>query len=72
MHSFKEIVAPIDDKAHFLFSCESSKVIRLRYDDLSMSNLGDLMQCENVGNVAWFVHECMEKGRVENNNVKTV
>jgi hypothetical protein len=26
----------------------------------------DLMQCENVGSVAWFVHECME--RVDNSH----
>jgi hypothetical protein len=30
-----------------------------------MSNLRDLMHCEDVGSVAWFVHECME--RVDNN-----
>jgi hypothetical protein len=23
--------------------------------------LTDLMQCEDVGSVAWFVHECMER-----------
>jgi hypothetical protein len=31
-----------------------------------MSSLRDLMQCENVGSVAWFVHECME--RVDNSH----
>jgi hypothetical protein len=33
---------------------------RLRFAGLPMSSLRDLMQCENVGSVAWFVHECME------------
>jgi hypothetical protein len=28
---------------------------------LPMSSLRDLMQCEGVGSVAWFVHECMER-----------
>jgi hypothetical protein len=33
---------------------------------LPMSNLRDLMQCEDVGSVSWFVHECME--RVDNSH----
>jgi hypothetical protein len=71
-------VAPIDDEEHLLFSCESTKDIRLRFAGLPMSNLRDLMQCEDVGNVAWFVHECMGRvdnshtGRVEDNNVTII
>jgi hypothetical protein len=42
-------VAPIDDKEHLLFSCESTKDIWLRLDGLPMSSLRDLMQCEDVG-----------------------
>jgi hypothetical protein len=59
-------VAPIDDKEHLLLSCESTKDIRLRFAGLPMSSLRDLMQCEDVGSVAWFVHEYMEK--VNNSN----
>jgi hypothetical protein len=50
-------VAPIDDEEHLLFSCESTT-------GLPMSSLRNLMQCEDVGSVPWFVHECME--RVDN------
>jgi hypothetical protein len=60
----EDFVAPIDDKEHLLFSCESTKDIRLRFAGLHMSSLRDLMQCEDVGSVAWFVNECME--RVDN------
>jgi hypothetical protein len=56
----EDFVAPIDDEEHLLFSCESTKDIRLRFAGLPMSSLRALMQCEDVGNVAWFVHECME------------
>jgi hypothetical protein len=62
----EDFVAPIDDKEHLLFSCESTKDIRLRFAGLPMSSLRDLMQCEDVGSVAWFVHECME--RVDNSH----
>jgi hypothetical protein len=47
----------------------------LRFAGLPMSSLRDLMQCEDVGSVAWFVHACMERlddshaGVVEDNNV---
>jgi hypothetical protein len=34
--------------------------VGLRFAGLPMSSLRDLMQCENVGSVVWFVHECME------------
>jgi hypothetical protein len=44
--------------------------LALFYDDLQdvmpMSSLRNLMQCEDVGSVAWFVHECME--RVDNSH----
>jgi hypothetical protein len=59
-------VAPIDDEEHLLFSCESTKDIRLHFAGLPMSSLRDLMQCEDVGSVAWFVKECME--RVDNSH----
>jgi hypothetical protein len=59
----EDFVAPIDDQEHFLFSWEITKDIRLRFAGLPMSSLRDVMQCEDVGSVAWFVHECMEKGR---------
>jgi hypothetical protein len=36
----------------------------LRFAGLPMSSERDLMQCEDVGSVAWFAHECME--RVDN------
>jgi hypothetical protein len=62
----EDIGAPIDDEEHLLISCESTKDIRLRFANLSMSSLSNLMQCEDVGSVAWFVHECME--RVDNSH----
>jgi hypothetical protein len=62
----EDFVAPIDDKEHLLFSCEIAKDIRLRFAGLPMSSLRDLMQCEDIGSVAWFVHECME--RVDNSH----
>jgi hypothetical protein len=64
-----------DFEESLLFLCESTKDIRFRCAGLPMSSLRDLMQCEGVGSVAWFVHECMERvdnshtGRVEDNNV---
>jgi hypothetical protein len=54
-------VEPIDDEEHLLFSCKSTKDIRLRFAGLPMSSLRDWMQCEDVGSVAWFVHECIER-----------
>jgi hypothetical protein len=51
----KDYVATIDDEKHLLFSCESTKDIRLRFAGLPMSSLRNLMQCEDVGIVAWFV-----------------
>jgi hypothetical protein len=42
----ENFVAPIDDKEHLLFSCESTKDIRLRFAALHMSSLRNLMQCE--------------------------
>jgi hypothetical protein len=62
----EDFMAPIDYEEHLLFSCESTKDIRLRFAGLSMSSLRKLMQCEDVGSVAWFVHECME--RVDNSH----
>jgi hypothetical protein len=62
----EDFVAPIDDEEHLLFLCEGTKDIRLRFAGLPMSSLRDLMQYEDVGSVAWFVHECME--RVDNNH----
>jgi hypothetical protein len=57
-----DFVAPIDDEEHLLFSCKSTTTDeRLRFAGLPMPNLRDLMQCENVGNVSWSVHECMER-----------
>jgi hypothetical protein len=38
-----------------------------RFAGLPMSSLRDLMQCEDVGNVAWFVHKNME--RVDNSHI---
>jgi hypothetical protein len=35
----EDFVAPIDDEEHLLFSCESTKVIRLRFAGLPMSSL---------------------------------
>jgi hypothetical protein len=60
----EDFVAPIDDEEHLWFSCESTSDIRLRFAGLPMSSLRNLMQCEDVGSVAWFVHKCME--RVDN------
>jgi hypothetical protein len=57
----EDFVAPIDDEEHLLLQCESIKDIRLCFAGLPMSSLRDLMQCEDVGSVAWFVHECMER-----------
>jgi hypothetical protein len=62
----EDFVAPIDDEEHLLFSCKSTKDIRFRFAGLPMSSLRSLMQCEDVGSVAWFVHECME--RVDNSH----
>jgi hypothetical protein len=58
--SGEDFVAPTDDEERLLFSCESTKDIGLRCAGLPMSSLRDLMQCEDVGSVAWFVHECTE------------
>jgi hypothetical protein len=52
-------VAPIDDEEHLLLSCGCTKELRLPFAGLPMSSLRDLMQCEDVGSAAWFVHECM-------------
>jgi hypothetical protein len=52
-------VAPIDDEERLLLLCEGTKDIRLRFAGLPMSSLRDLMQCEDVGSVDWFVHEGM-------------
>jgi hypothetical protein len=60
----EDFVAPMYDEEHLLFFCESTKDTRLRFAGLPMSSLRSLMQCEDAGNVAWFVHECME--RVDN------
>jgi hypothetical protein len=54
------------------FLCGSTKDIRLRCPGLPMSSLRDLMQCEDVGSVAWFVHECMQKGRQQSYWLTTV
>jgi hypothetical protein len=62
----EDFVAPIDDEEHLLFLCESTKDIRLRFAGLPISSLRSLMMCEDVGSVAWFVHECME--RVDNSH----
>jgi hypothetical protein len=62
--SFPVTNSLIDDEEHLLFSCENTKDIRVRFAGLPMSSLRDLMHCEDIGSVAWFVHECME--RVEN------
>jgi hypothetical protein len=62
----EDFVAPLDDEEHLLFSCERTKDIWLRFAGLPMSSLKILMQCEDVGSVAWFVHECME--RVDNSH----
>jgi hypothetical protein len=45
----EDFIAPIDDEEHLLFSCESTKDIRLRFAGLFMSSLRKLMQCEDVG-----------------------
>jgi hypothetical protein len=66
-------VASIDDKEHLLFSCNSTKDIRLHFAGLPMPSLRDLLQYEDAGreralvasSVAWFAHDCME--RVDNN-----
>jgi hypothetical protein len=62
----EDFVAPKDDEEHLSFSCESIKDKRLRFAGLPLSSLRVLLQCEDVGSVAWFVHECME--RVDNSN----
>jgi hypothetical protein len=62
----EDFVAPIDEAEHLLFSFESTKHIGLHFAGLPMSSLRDLMQCEDVGSVAWFVHKCME--RVDNSH----
>jgi hypothetical protein len=51
-HLGEDFVAPIDDEEHLLFSCKSTKDIRLLFAGLPMSTLRDLMQCEDVGSVA--------------------
>jgi hypothetical protein len=56
----EDFVAAIDDEQHLL-SCERKKDIRLRFAGLLLSSLRGLMQCEDVGSVAWFVHECMDR-----------
>jgi hypothetical protein len=66
----EDFVAPIDNEEHLLFSCESTKDIRFRFAGLPMSSLRILMQCEDAGSAAWFVHECME--RVDNSNAGCV
>jgi hypothetical protein len=43
--------------------CEGTIYIRLRFAGLPMSISRDLMHCEDVGSVAWFVKECVKKGR---------
>jgi hypothetical protein len=38
-------------------------VLKAELDDVfgvPVSSLRDLMRCEDVGSVAWFVHECIE------------
>jgi hypothetical protein len=42
----EDLVAPIADEEHLLFSCDSTKDITLRFADLPMSSLRNLMQCE--------------------------
>jgi hypothetical protein len=37
--------------------------MRLRFAGLPMSSLKDLMQCQDGGSVARFVHKCMERVR---------
>jgi hypothetical protein len=56
----------IVDEEHlsYLCECKSAIDIRLHFAGLPMSGLRGLMQCEDVGSVACFVHECME--RVDN------
>jgi hypothetical protein len=48
----EDFVVPIHDEEHLLFSCKSTKDIRLRFAGLPMSSLRNLMQCEDVGSVA--------------------
>jgi hypothetical protein len=61
----EDFVAPIDDEEGLMFLCESTKEIRLRFADLPMSSLRNY-RCEDVGSVAWFAHECIE--RVDNSH----
>jgi hypothetical protein len=56
----EDFVILIDDEEQLLFSCESTKDIKFRFAGLPMSSLRNSMLCEDVGSVAWFVHECME------------
>jgi hypothetical protein len=46
-------------KSSLNVDCEKS--CHLCDHHLPMSSLRNLMQCEDVGSVAWFVHECMER-----------
>jgi hypothetical protein len=50
---------PVDDEAHFLFSCTATAVVR-REHQLSFMSLQDHMCCRDVYAVALFVHKCMK------------
>jgi hypothetical protein len=62
--SGEDFVAQVDDEKHLLFSCESTKVALCWPAHVCEEKIRNLMQFEDVGSVAWFVHECME--RVDN------
>jgi hypothetical protein len=64
-------VASTDDEEQLLFSSESAKDLRMRFAGLPMSSMRDLMECEDVGSVAWFVHECIERVplRIDNSHM---
>jgi hypothetical protein len=53
---------PVDDKAHLLFSCPVTAVVRRerRFAQMPFTSLQDLMCCRDVYGVALFVHKCIE------------
>jgi hypothetical protein len=52
---------PVDDKAHLLFSCPATAVVRQEHPfaQLPFTWLHDLMCCWDVYGVALLVHKCM-------------
>jgi hypothetical protein len=60
--SIESLSTPLQGKKQSQRNVGAQKV----FAGLPMSSLRHLMQCEDVGSVEWFVHECM--GRVDNSH----